>query len=164
MQVIEAKHYRGDECIWEAYDLPNIYHQTGEQFVLSVAFNTASATVPLFYYLGLDNRTTLSYTDTLSNLSGEPSANINGYARQPLSSASGFSVALNSTTGHIKATSGIVAYNASGGPWGPVQNIFLATTIGNTGTLIASVPLSGSRTLNDGDRFTARIGLSLTNC
>jgi len=163
MTILEIKHYRGDECIWEAREIPNLLHSGGEEFILKVCFDTdAGPTIPDFYYLGTDNRTTILSGDTLEDLSGEPAANVNGYDRQALSSMVGFSVATSGTS--QRATTGIVSFNAIGGQWGPVQNIFLATTEDDTGYLLATASLSSARTVLPGESLTVRFGLSLQDC
>ena len=160
MTVLEIKQYQHNELIWEAYNIPNIFHQLGEKFVLSVAFDTDAHSVPASYYLGLDNRSTLAYADDIGCISGEPSTN--GYARQAISSISGFGTSL--VDGRMKATSGIITFTATGGSWGPVNNVFLATTINSSGILVASSALSSSRTLTSGQHMTVRFGLAFTVC
>lgn len=162
MMVETVQHFRDGKCIWEAHDLPNVFHLDGQQFVLQNSFDTDGdlATVPSQYYLGLDDRDNLSEGDDLEQIDAEPSSN--GYARQSISSSSGFSVGLKSGT--MTATSGIVSFIATSGPWGPVQNVFLATSIDGTGTLIASTGLSARRTVLAGDSISVRINLSLSGC
>ena len=162
MTIEEIKHYDKDgNCIWEEYDLPNIWHITGQQFVLSVAFDTdGDFSIPSSYYAGVDARSTLAGDDTLDSITDEPSTN--GYARQAISSTTGFSVSL--TGGVMKAVSGLIAFAASGGTWGPVTNMFFATTSDDSGTLITSVALSGSRIVAAGEILTVRVNLSLAGC
>ncbi len=111
-------------------------------------------------YLGLDNRDNLSEADDISQIDGEPSTN--GYARQAMSSTTGFAVGLQS--GVMTATSGIVSFAATVGSWGPVTNVFLVTSIDSSGTLIASTGLSATRTVLLGDAISVRINLSLSGC
>lgn len=163
LHIIEIFHTHVDGTIlYENYNIPNIFHQQGQQFVLSATFNTASAiTVPANYRLGLDNRATLSDADTLENLIAEPAGF--GYTRQPVSSLNGFSISLG-TGGKYQATTNTVTFTASGGTWGPVQNLFLTTTIDNSGFLISSAALRSSRTVTSGQSITMRLAVSLGNC
>lgn len=161
MRILEITHWdENNNVIWKDDDIPNVFHRQGQQFLLSVAFNSASSiTVPTNYYIGMDNRATLSDTDVMSSLSGEP--NTNGYARQAVSSANGFTVEVSG--GKYRAVSNIVTFSASGGSWGPVRNVFLTNLITNTGYLISSIPLSAARTVTDGQSVTVRVSLSLGN-
>jgi len=45
-------------------------------------------TVPVEYYVGLDNRSTITASQTMADISGEPSGN--GYQRQPLVNGTNF--------------------------------------------------------------------------
>lgn len=164
MYLLEIKHLDCNKSIlWESKEIiPNILHRQGQEFLLKGMFNTASAVVPpANYYLGLDARLVLSATDTLSSLIAEP--NINGYARQAVSSFNGFSVALSG--GSFSATSNSVVFSASGGSWGPVRNLFLTNVVnGTSGYLISSAPLGSQRTVNSGESISVRIAVSLSNC
>ena len=158
MRILELKHYRNNELISVTYDLPNMLHQGGEEFILSVAFSTANGfSIPAAYYLGLDNRNTIQLTDTMASLQNEPTGN--GYLRQPVSSASGFGIELVNSA--YRATSVVVAFTASTGSFGPIQNLFLTDKLDNTGTLIATAPLDAPHTVAPGDTLSLRLGLSL---
>lgn len=158
MKVLEFKHFRKGELIYEAYDLPNMLHHSGQRFILSVAFNTGGDfSIPAAYYLGLDNRSTIQLEDEIANLQNEPTGF--GYNRQPVSSASGFNVDL--VNNAYRATSLTVAFTASGGVIGPFQNVFLTDQLGSEGSLISTALLGGTFTINDGDSVTLRLGLSL---
>lgn len=157
--VYEICHWDKDgNLLWKKENLLNTVHGGGEQFILKAAFCPSSITIPTNFYLGLDSRTTLSQADTLNSLVNEPTSN--GYIRQPVSSTTGFSI---STTGSIRATSAVVRFSASGGAWGPVKNLFLATSVGNSGLLITTTALGDNRTMNDGEGITLRMGVSLRN-
>jgi hypothetical protein len=138
------------------------YHEAGETLFLSALFSTTQASVPPIYYVGLDNRSTLSYSDTLLSLVGEPPNNVFGYTRQPLTSTNGFNVTFNGS--HMQASSGIITFNAIGGSIGPVGNVFLATSPDNTGDLIISMSLSSVQTITSGQKLTIRLILPFTTC
>jgi len=159
MTVLEIKHLdRNGKVIWERRGLKNLIHSQGEQYCLTALFNTENQSIPANYFAGLDNRTTPALSDTLANLSQEPTQF--GYARQAITSGSGFSIALNSQ-GVYQATSNILIFNATGGSWGPVRNVFLATSSNNTGKLICTAPLDGPHTVVSGEQMTLRIALTL---
>lgn len=161
MHVEEIRHYRNGKCIWEAVNLPNVWHVEGQEFLLSTAFNLDSGIeVPDQYYLGLDNRTTIQASDTISDVTSEPTGN--GYVRQAFSSTTGFVVALKN--GRMTATSGIATFVATGDSWGPIQNVFLTTAADDTGFLIATTNLGGEQTVQAGDSVSVRINLSFAGC
>lgn len=151
------------KVIYEEKDIDNLFHQQGQQFLVNLAFNTSSSiVVPTNYYIGLDNRTTLTVTDTLSNVTSTNEPNSSGYSRQSVNSTNGFSVALD-VSSNYRATSGIITFSASGGSWGPVNNIFIATTSNGTGYLLSSAVLGSPRTVANGQSLTAKIAVSLIN-
>lgn len=162
MKIEEIKHLNIDnECIWEDAKIPNMLHLGGEEMMLQLAFDTdAGATVPSAYYIGLDNRTTISVDDTMGSLISEPSTN--SYERQSVSSVSGFSIT-NVSTG-MKAISAVVTFEALGGSWGPVNSVFLSTTDDNSGILMSSAALSSARTLSAGETLSLIVSISLTQC
>lgn len=165
MKIEEIKHFdKNGNCIWEAYDIPNTMHLEGEEFILQLAFDTDSdAEVPDDYYIGLDNRSTISVSDTLSDLDDEPGINVNGYNRQPVSSMTGFGITTDSNN-NVKASSSIVTFDAIGGTWGPVSTAFLATSNDNSGLLISTATLSNPRSVLAGETFSLRISVSLAQC
>jgi hypothetical protein len=164
MKILEIQHRRGDEILWEASNIRNMLHNDGEQFMLRAAFTGGqnSSVIPLNYYLGLDNRPVLNPTDTLSNLQSEPSSN--GYSRQGVHSSGDFTANFNLVTSHWQAISPVVSFQAFGGSWGPVQTLFLATTVDNSGLLISSAKLPTTVTVNAGDAITMRIAVMLKDC
>tara|TARA_Y100000034_G_C6883569_1_gene405316 strand:+ start:1189 stop:1695 length:507 start_codon:yes stop_codon:yes gene_type:complete len=159
IEKIEHINAQGD-VIWEKEDLLNVLHTEGEQYMLEAAFVGGSISnefIPENFWFGLDDRAIIDTEDTLASLDSEPS--VNGYARQAVTSTDGFSVALSS--GYNKATAPIVTFAASGGSWGPVSNLFMATTEGNSGLLIATVALGTEVTVPSGDSINVRMSISL---
>ena len=159
MKVLEAQHVRNNKVIWEDCDLYNMLHAEGQEMILNAVF--AGGSIPSSYYLGLDNRTSLAVTDNLANLLAEPSTK--GYVRFTASASSDFTVAAE-TSGNFKSQSVLLTFTAAGGSWGPVKNLFMSSSLDNTGKLISSVALSDPLTLVDGDIINLRINLSLTDC
>lgn len=145
----------------------NMLHDDGERALLSAYFATAYSTYgapPANLYLGLDNRSTLAEADIYSTLTGEPSTN--GYARQALSTAGtgvgGQDWVVSQPGSAYQVQSKQVTFSASGGPWGPVTKAFLMTTVSGTGKLLASLALSQSRTLSDGETLKVDITIALS--
>lgn len=164
IKILDIQHLSKDgEVIWQAKNLYNILHTEGEEFILKSMFiggNDPNTFIPDSYYFGLDNRPTPDAGDTMDDLVSEPT--INNYIRQPIASINAFTV---STVGGInQAQSPIVTFSASGGSWGPVTSLFLTDQADNSGFLIATVPLTNTTTLSDGEVFNVRMGLSLTDC
>ena len=162
LTIAEIMHYDADsKCIWKQTNLPNIMHADGEEFILSIVFDTDSGiSIPTNYYLGLDQRSTLTASDQMVNLVNEPS--INGYARQAINSTTGFFI--DNTGSNCSARSAVATFTAIGGQWGPVNNLFLTNKVDNTGFLIATAPLTSPRTVLLGETLSLRITLSLSSC
>lgn len=163
MKVLEIQHLDVDGTIlWQQKNIRNTLHLKGEEFILRAAFTggRVSTVIPENYYLGLDNRPTISATDEMSGLIGEPG--FSGYGRQPLSSSGDFTVAFENN--HYQALTTIVAFQAAGGSWGPVQNLFLSNMSNTSGTLISSTRLDVPVVVNDGQAVTMRLGMSLRDC
>jgi len=141
-------------------EILNMVHFSGERFMLGALF--AGNNLPLFYYLGLDSRASLSKSDVIGHISGlEPSSN--GYERQSVDAA-GFSL-IAEESGSWRATGPIVLFRASGGSWGPVSNIFMSTGLGyGSSVLISSVPIGQNLIVQDGDTITMKMAMSLSGC
>lgn len=163
VKILDIQHLSATgEVLWSDKNLYNMLHRTGEQFMLQACFTggVSSTVIPANYYFGLDNRTSITATDTMGSLSTEPTGN--GYGRVVVASSGAFVVSLQGT--NYRADGPIISFSATGGSWGPVKNLFLATTIDNSGVLIASVALSQTVTLNNGEAINARLGLYLKDC
>jgi hypothetical protein len=165
--VKEIQHKSSDgRVLWEDRNLHNLLHTSGEEFILKSLFvggKDNNNFIPNNYYFGLDARSTLAVGDTMTTIAtdgGEPSAN--GYIRQEVASLGQFAVGLSG--GVNQASTPIITFTAAAGPWGPVSNLFLTTSSGNSGYLIASVPLSQALTVNSGETVSVRMGLSLRDC
>jgi hypothetical protein len=166
MKILEIEQLRNGEVIWSKKNLYNILHSGAEQYFLEALFrNPADGTIPPeYYYLGLDARTSLLTSDTMSSIIDEPSSN--GYFRQLVSSkpnqSTGWSII--SSDGYSKALCSVVTFSAAGGSWGPVTTLFLTTKNNNTGVLISSASLSDEAYLEDGDSINLRMVMTLRDC
>ena len=168
LRILEIQHIRDGKVIWEAFNIPNTLHLDGEEFLLSTVFRSSSGIViPNFFYIGMDNRSTVAVTDNMQSLTTEPQGN--GYSRQPVSSATGFTIEQftldgdTSGTLHWRAKSSIESFTASGASWGPVSNVFLTDRIDNTGYLISTAPLGTTRMVAPGDNLTFRFALNVVD-
>ena len=157
MKILEIQHVRNGKVIWEDKNILNIFHTGGELYMLTCCFDNPGSLPVANYYFGLDSRSSIATTDLITNLTGEP--NSNGYSRVAVPSNGNFT--LDFVNGIYRATSQILTFTATGSGWGPVTNLFLATTIDNSGILIASSPLSSATSLSAGDSINMRMALSL---
>lgn len=157
MKVLEIQHIKNGEVIWEDKNLYNTFHAGGELFMLTCCFDNDGTLPPANYYFGLDNRSTVSVDDLLTDLEDEPTGN--GYSRSPVSSAGEFTIDV--VNGNYRAISQVIQFNATGLGYGPVSKLFMTTTSDNTGILIATTQLSSSVTLAAGETLNMRMGLSL---
>ena len=163
MKIFDIKHLDVDGTVlWSDHNIYNLLHSEGELFILKATFwgGKSSSVIPDFYYMGLDDRMTVAVGDTLASLAGEPSSN--GYVRQGISSNGAMN--FNIVGLHWLASSPIVAFRSTTGPWGPVQNVFLTDTADNSGSLIATAVLSSPVTVTTGQSVTLRIGIMLQDC
>lgn len=149
--VFELTAYDADGNVIWTDEAHNNLADEGEQAFLDVYLRGATAPTQFYLFLA-DSSTPCSITDTatLTTASaGEPSTN--GYARQLIErSATGWpTLALDS--GDYMATSSTETFTASGGSWGPVYCVGLATTSDNTGKHVSYAALSQARTLAAGE-------------
>lgn len=163
MKVLEFRHLDVDGTVLaEYFNLLNLLHQDGEEFLLRAAFmgGQDSTIIPDNYYVGLDNRQTITATQNMDGLIGEPFGG--GYERQQIASSGDFSINLES--GHYMVTSPIVAFRATTGSWGPVSNLLLTDAADNSGYLISTVVLPSPVSLDSGQSVTMRFGMKLIEC
>jgi hypothetical protein len=148
---VEHRNIKG-ELLYSEEDIPNILHDEGEQAILSAYFDTDLAgfgAPPASLHMGL--RTNASAEgDTLA--SGLTEVSGTGYGRGAVSTTTGFT--LSQVGGDYRATSTNVVFTATG-TWTGAVALFLCTvTSGTAGKLIASIALSTTRTLVNGDTLT----------
>ena len=159
LKILEIQHIRDGKVIWEDHDILNILHTEGEQFLLTCCFDNDGSIVPTDYYFGLDARSTVAASDTMSTITSlEPSGN--GYSRQTVSSNGGFTIQL--VGSYYRAVGSIVTFSATG-TYGPVKNLFLTDKSDNSGYLISSAELSSPVTFANGDSVALRMSLQLRN-
>ena len=161
-EIVQKDH--GGKTIFKEENIYNILHNQGEQVILSAVFtggSNSNSFIPSNYYLGLDNRTTITADQTLASLSGEPSGK--GYSRQPSSSTTGFTIVNNN--GLYQARSNIIIFAAVAGTWGPVSNLFLTdVSSGTNGNLYSTAVLSSPIILSSGETISVRFSMALKNC
>lgn len=132
-------------------------HTDGLQFILEVAF-TEEQSVPANFYIGLATDASLAETASLGD---QTEVSGTGYARQTVASNNTDITSAATGTNDYKVTTKTVTFTA-GGTWTGANTVFMATTVDNTGKLIASAPLSETRTLTDTDTLTIAMQIDLT--
>jgi hypothetical protein len=158
--LVDFRHIDKDgKLLWESLNNENFLADEGEYAMLDVFLRNGTA--PAGFYVRLFNDTPVE-TDTLADLQNEPATG--NYAAQAVArdaTASGWPT-LGLDVGDYMATAKVVTFTASGGVIGPVTYAVLATTSNNSGKHIASVSLSTTRTLADGEslQVTYKVKLS----
>jgi hypothetical protein len=154
--IFQWTHLDASGNVLDQWTTTNGLADEGEQLFLNCTLIATGC--PTTFYLRLFNDTPAE-TDTLADLTGEPSGN--GYAAIEVTrDATGWpTLALD--TGDYQATSKTVTFSASGGSWGPVTYAVLATTSNNTGKLVSYTALSTSRTLANGESLQVTYKLKL---
>ena len=153
-----VQHIRNGEVIWEDTG-HNALAQQGEEAVLETFFRGDATYTPAQYYVRLCNDSLL-VTDTLTTILNEPVGS--GYVAQLLErSAVGFPTK-EIDAGAYRIVSKVLSFTAAGGAIGPVTTAYLATSIDNTGKLIAYRPLVMTRTILDGDTMTINFRIKVS--
>ena len=136
-----------------------LLHEEGALYMLQTAFSEED-TVPANFYLGLC-ADTLVIGDGLADILNEPSTG--SYARIAVASSDvGFVTATVTGTG-AKFTVPEVEFTPSGASWADIDTVFLATTVDNTGLLIASWSREAAATVADGIPFKPSEVMTLRN-
>lgn len=149
-------HLNIDGSIKDQWCQFNALADEGEQQILDTYFR--DATEPTSFYIRLVNDTPVE-TDTIADLTGEPSGN--GYSAQALARNNTDFPTLALSSGDYQVTSKTVTFTASGGSIGAVTYGILTTSTDSSGKLIAYVALSGSRTLASGESLQVTFSIKL---
>lgn len=129
----------------------------GLQHALEVAYSEEQS-VPENYYIGLCEDVSVAED---ANLAGLTELSGNNYARQIVASNNTDFTSAGTGTNDRKQTTKTVTFTASGGAWNGAVHTFLATTIDDSGKLVAVAALSVTRTLQDGDSLQVSMVLTL---
>lgn len=153
------QHFRRGSLLMAGANLPNIWHDEGEEYLVKVAFSE-ELSVPANHYIGLDDRVALAEADVLTSLSGEPA--VGGYARQAVpTTAVGYTAS--QVAGNWQAKTTTETFTPSGANYPAVRNCFLTDQAsGTVGDLYCSIALSASRTVLDGDSLNVDMTISIS--
>jgi len=137
--------------------MSNEYCTEGLQHALEVAYSEEQS-VPANYYIGLCEDVSVAED---ADLAGLTELSGNGYAREAVASDNTDFISAATGTNDRKQTTKVVTFTASGGAWNGAVHAFLATTIDDSGKLVAVAALSVTRTLQVGDSLQVSIVLTL---
>lgn len=129
----------------------------GLQYLLEVAFTEEQSVLENFY-IGLAEDVGIAED---ANLAGLTELSGNNYSRQTVASNNTDLTSAGVGTNDRKVTTKTVTFTASGGAWNGAKSCFLATTVDDSGKLIASADLSATRTLQDGDSLQVSMVIQL---
>jgi len=132
-------------------------HAEGLQFLLETAFSEEQS-VPANFYIGLCTDASLAEDASLGD---QTEVSGTSYARQAVASTAVGFVSASAGTNDRKVTTVEVTFTA-GGTWTGAKTAFLATTVADTGKLIASQQLSGTITLVNNGTLSFTMALTLT--
>ena len=132
-------------------------HAEGLQYLLEVGF-TEEQSVPANFYIGLATDASLAEDASLGD---QTEVSGTGYSRQTVASNDTDITSASTGTNDRKVTTKTVTFTA-GGNWSEANTWFMVTSSDNSGKLIASGPLSESRTLGNGDSLTMAAEVDLT--
>ena len=135
------------------------FHKEGLQHLLELM--SARQSVPADYYIGLATDASLAEDATLASVT-EVSGT--GYARIAVEDTSvGFPTSEVTGTNDWRTITKQVTFTGGAGGWTGANTAFLCTVgSGTSGKLIASGPLSSTRTLAEGDTEKVTMTLTLT--
>ncbi len=159
--------------VWQEDIGQNVWHDEGEQYILSACFATNYAGYGAArgtLYIGLDCRTAIAEGDTLASLLTEP-ASASNYQRQALvtsgSGAAGQDFVLSQPAAAWQFASKSQVFSASTSSWGTIRAVFLtdhatATATGTNQHLLCSLATSTPRIVNSGETLNTWMSLGIS--
>lgn len=145
-----------DGNLVEKWSQQNALADEGESLLLDSFFRGQNSPTGGFYVRLFND--TPAETDSLADLTGEPSGN--GYSASALAQDTTDFPTLELDSGDYRVVSKSVVFTSTG-TIGPVTYAVLATSTDNSGKLIAYVALSESRTLANNETLTITITIKL---
>ena len=133
-------------------------HTEGLEYLLKATFSEEQA-VPANYYIGLATDASLAEAAALTDITEVAGT---GYARIAVASDNVDFTGAGAGTADYKITTKTVQFTGGAGGWTGAQTVFLCDVIsGTVGKLIASAPLSATRTLAENDTLDVAMAIQL---
>ncbi len=146
---------KNGNILWEKR-LHNDLVDEGERSLLMTYFRAEELPAQFYVRLAYD---TISLTDGLGDVQQEASGN--GYAPQLVErSAAGFPT-VQQVSGDWQISTKQITFTAAGGDIGPFNVAYLATTLDNSGKLIAVLPFNTTQIIGDGTNLEIVISTAL---
>ena len=152
---------KGD-VIKSVYNKTNIINIQGEDYVLKLMLNAGSISPLSSYYFGMDSRTSINTSQTLTDLTGLEPNSSTGYARYDAPSSS-FSNPPIYENGIWQCIAPPLIFTATSN-WGyAVNNLFMTSSPTNdySGILISSINLGAYFNLLAGESISLNFAMSL---
>jgi len=134
-------------------------HTEGIQFLLEVAFTEEQST-PANFYIGLGEDASLAEDAGLAAVTELAVAN--NYARIAVASDSTDFTSAAAGAADYKVTTKEVTFTCTGAAWNEANVAFLASTVDDSGKLIASMPLTVGRTLQPTETLKITMIITIT--
>lgn len=144
----------GDKLLWSIKDKKNVIVNDGRKANLDVFYRNGDVNYfgETNFFVGLYDGV-ISKTTTLSTVPGEPV--VSGYSRMEIErSTTGWPTLTLDSQGVWTLTSKEIIITASGNDIGPVNGLFLCTSLDNSGTLIGALSFGQNVTILDGESLS----------
>jgi hypothetical protein len=133
-------------------------HQEGLRYLLECAISEEQ-TPPVNFYVGLATDASLAEDATMASLTEVTGT---GYSRQTIAStAAAWNSQTQGTADWEQEAAAAVTFTATGDDWDDAKTWFITTAADGSGKLIASGPLSETRSLLSGDTLDVTPTLQL---
>ena len=147
-----------DQIILKKNNLKNVFHTGGQTLFLSCMFKNTS--VPNDYYVGLDNRNSISPNQTMADISGEPT--VAGYSRQTLVKNTDFNFIPDSNP--VKIRSSTITFGTTSESYS-ATNMFLCTVLtGTSGILISTISFGTTISVTPSKTVSMKFAMTLGTC
>lgn len=146
------------KTIFELSDIKNLLHVEGQALFLGCMFkNTA---VPGTYFVGLDSRTTITASQTLADLTAEPTTP--GYTRQPLTTNTDFELLVDTSSARVRSAT--ISFTASGSSYSATDMFLCTVGSGTSGLLISTVQFGTTVTVSPNNVVSMKFAMTLGSC
>ena len=147
-----------NNIIYKKENIRNVLNYGGQSLILSCMF--MGTTVPVEYYVGLDNRSTITANQTMADISGEPSGN--GYQRQPLVNGTNFEFVPAVTPPKVRSTT--ISFTGSGAGYSATDMFLCNVNTGYSGLLISTISFGTTLYITAGNVVSMKFAMTLGSC